>query len=116
MLFAFDSAARTGSFTAAAKELNLTQGAISRQIAALENQLDVILFTRTKKNDTAKRYRQGLCPGNSRRTAAHTECIAKRDDEPTKRYSQPGDFAYLRHTLVDAQDTAIPGTASRDNH
>lgn len=49
MLLAFDSAARTGSFTAAAKELNLTQGAISRQVAALENQLDVTLFTRTKK-------------------------------------------------------------------
>jgi len=46
MMAAFDAAARTGSFTAAARELSLTQGAISRQIAALENQLDVVLFKR----------------------------------------------------------------------
>jgi len=48
MMAAFDAAARTGSFTAAASELNLTQGAISRQISALENQLDVILFKRIR--------------------------------------------------------------------
>ena len=49
MLMAFDSAARMGSFSAAARELNLTQGAISRQIHALENQLDVALFKRAGK-------------------------------------------------------------------
>ena len=49
MLMAFDSAARTGSFSAAARELNLTQGAVSRQIRALENQLDVTLFKRVGK-------------------------------------------------------------------
>ena len=49
MLLAFDSAARTGSFSAAARELNLTQGAISRQVHALENQLDVNLFKRVGK-------------------------------------------------------------------
>jgi DNA-binding transcriptional LysR family regulator len=50
MLVAFDAAARTGSFSAAARELNLTQGAISRQIQALENQLDVLLFKRAQKS------------------------------------------------------------------
>ncbi len=49
MLAAFDAAARTGSFTAAAKELALTQGAISRQITALEQQLSVSLFQRNKQ-------------------------------------------------------------------
>ena len=44
MMAAFDAAAMTGSFTDAARELNLTQGAVSRQVSALENQLDVILF------------------------------------------------------------------------
>ena len=50
MLMALDAAARAGSFTAAARELNLTQGAISRQISALEDQLDVELFERAGKN------------------------------------------------------------------
>ena len=49
MLMALDAAARTGSFTAAARELNLTQGAISRQVSALEDQLDVVLFERAGK-------------------------------------------------------------------
>jgi DNA-binding transcriptional LysR family regulator len=49
MLMALDAAARAGSFTAAARELNLTQGAISRQVSALEDQLDVVLFDRMGK-------------------------------------------------------------------
>ncbi len=49
MLAAFDAAARTGSFTAAAKELALTQGAISRQITVLEQQLSINLFQRHKQ-------------------------------------------------------------------
>ncbi|MBD3221556.1 LysR family transcriptional regulator [bacterium] len=45
-LQAFDAAARAGSFTAAAHELNLTQGAVSKQIIALEDLLGVPLFER----------------------------------------------------------------------
>ncbi len=50
MLLAFDAAARHQSFTRAASELNLTQSAISRQIQALENQLEVRLFERQGKS------------------------------------------------------------------
>ncbi len=46
MLQAFDMAARTGSFTSASRELNITQGAVSKQIIALEEQLGVALFDR----------------------------------------------------------------------
>lgn len=60
MLMAFDAAARTGSFTAAARELNLTQGAVSRQVGALESQLGVVLFERIRKTvqltETGKIY------------------------------------------------------------
>ncbi len=49
MLAAFDAAARTSSFSAAARELNLTQGAISRQIRALESQLGLELFVRYRQ-------------------------------------------------------------------
>lgn len=45
-LRAFEAAARTSSFAAAAAELNLTSGAISYQIRALEAQLGFALFER----------------------------------------------------------------------
>lgn len=48
-LMAFDSAARHESFTKAANELSLTQSAICRQIASLEDFLAVKLFRRTKR-------------------------------------------------------------------
>ena len=50
MLMAFNASARNNSFTEAAKDLNLTQGAISRQVNALELQLGVKLFYRIKKS------------------------------------------------------------------
>lgn len=48
-LLAFDALARSGSFTAAARDLSLTQGAVSRQIAALEAQLGVVLVARESR-------------------------------------------------------------------
>ena len=47
-LSCFDAAARHGSFTRAAQELSLTQGAVSRQVAVLEDFLGLALFTRTR--------------------------------------------------------------------
>lgn len=49
-LSAFEAAARTGSVTAAAVELNLTQSAVSRQIKLLEQQLEVPLFWRERQS------------------------------------------------------------------
>ncbi|MFV3074951.1 LysR substrate-binding domain-containing protein [Niveispirillum fermenti] len=49
LLSAFEAAARTGSITAAARELCLTQSAVSRQIKALEEQLEVELFHRERQ-------------------------------------------------------------------
>ncbi len=46
-LRAFEAAARHGSLTRAAGELNVTHGAISHQIKALETSLDVRLFERS---------------------------------------------------------------------
>ncbi|MDZ5645829.1 LysR family transcriptional regulator [Nitrospirillum sp. BR 11828] len=48
-LVAFEAAARHASFTLAADELNLTQGAVSRQVAQLEAQLGVPLFQRVRQ-------------------------------------------------------------------
>lgn len=48
-LVAFESAARHESFTKAASELSLTQSAVCRQIASLEEFLGVRMFRRTKR-------------------------------------------------------------------
>ena len=48
-LLAFEAAARHESFTRAAEERALTQSAICRQIAALEDFLGVALFRRTRR-------------------------------------------------------------------
>lgn len=49
LLSAFEAAARTQSITAAARELSLTQSAVSRQIKALEEQVGVALFHRERQ-------------------------------------------------------------------
>src|ERR1044071_1083125 len=46
---AFEEAARLSSFSAAARELNLTHGAISRQMKSLETHLGVRLFRRVNR-------------------------------------------------------------------
>lgn len=48
-LRAFESAARLASFTRAARELNVTQGAVSRQIRHLEERLGFALFERADR-------------------------------------------------------------------
>ena len=48
-LRAFEAAARHGSFTEAAKELSLTQGAISYQVRQLESKLEIDLFQRSAR-------------------------------------------------------------------
>jgi len=64
MLAAFDAASRTSSFTIAARELNLTQGAISKQIGALEGLLGVTLFQRAHQSitltETGKAYAKDI--------------------------------------------------------
>lgn len=49
LLHAFEAVARTGSVSVAARELNLTQSAVSRQIKDLEEQLEVELFVRERQ-------------------------------------------------------------------
>src|SRR5215470_7243159 len=49
-LKAFEAAARHESFTRAAQELCLTQGAISQQVKALEADLKIRLFNRDRQS------------------------------------------------------------------
>lgn len=49
LLVAFEAVCRTGGAAAAARELNLTQGTVSRLVQALEAQLGVALFRRERR-------------------------------------------------------------------
>lgn len=48
-LSGFEAASRLGSFTKAAEELRLTQGAVSRQVQQLESHLGLPLFERSRR-------------------------------------------------------------------
>ncbi|MGY5775298.1 LysR substrate-binding domain-containing protein [Rhizobium sp. LEGMi135b] len=69
-LAAFEAGARHGSLTLAAAELNVTPGAISRQIKAIEEDLGVALFVRKSKGVTltapAEELYSALASGFSR--------------------------------------------------
>jgi DNA-binding transcriptional LysR family regulator len=59
-LRAFEAAARHGSFTTAAGELSLTQGAISYQVRNLESKLGITLFQRSARQVTLTPQGQSL--------------------------------------------------------
>jgi LysR family glycine cleavage system transcriptional activator len=76
-LTAFESAARHGSFTRAAAELNLTQGAVSRQIRQLEDQLGAQLFRRVRQRVVLTEAGRGYLL-DVRRTLDHLEVATQR--------------------------------------
>lgn len=82
MLLAFEAAARHMNFTRAAEELSLTQGAISRQVQALEALLDLQLFRRDGKvlalTEVGRSYAQDLAPALARVHGASARALAFR--------------------------------------
>lgn len=79
-LIALEAAARHGSFTRAAEELNLTQGAVSRQIKLLEDRLGLALFLRAGQRviltEAGSFYTGRLRAGLAELAAATAETIA----------------------------------------
>lgn len=61
-LRAFEAAARLGRMSAAADELAVTPGAISRQVRQLEDSLDLQLFEGSKNKPSLTRAGQALLP------------------------------------------------------
>lgn len=72
-LISFEAAARHESFTKAAQELSITQGAICRQIAGLEEFLSVELFRRSRRG--VKLTEAGL--SYSRRVATQLDAVER---------------------------------------
>jgi LysR family transcriptional regulator, glycine cleavage system transcriptional activator len=91
-LRAFEAAARTGSFSAAADKLNLTHGAISRQIAKLENWLGSRLFERGARGVS-------LTPEGQRLYLRTSEAFALIANT-TERWSEPRGAAVVRLTSI----------------
>ncbi|MFJ1339028.1 LysR substrate-binding domain-containing protein [Pseudomonas caricapapayae] len=72
-LVCFEAAARHESFTKASQELSLTQGAVCRQIAGLEEFLNVELFRRSRRG--VKLTEAGL--SYSRRVATQLDAVER---------------------------------------
>lgn len=83
-LHSFAAAARLGSFSRAGDELGLTQSAISRQIAHLEDWLQLRLFDRTGRRvvltTEGRDYAEAIAPALDRIRRATARAIERRPD------------------------------------
>ena len=103
-LKAFEAAARSESFTRAAEELNVTQGAVSHQVKALEEILGVKLFNRERQRliiTEAGREYLAVVRDALDRIAVGTERLVQRQTSGVLTVSTSPDFAakWLVHRL-----------------
>src|SRR3954470_6791601 len=98
-LRAFEAAARSESFTRAAEELCVTQGAVSHQVKALEATLGIKLFNRERQRlvitDAGREY-LGVVRDALDRIAAGTERVLQRQNSGVLTGSTSPDFAAKR--------------------
>ncbi len=93
---AFEAAARSESFTRAAEELNVTQGAISHQVKALETTLGLKLFHRERQRlilTEAGRDYLAIIRDALDQIAAGTERLLQRQQSGVLTVSTSPDFA-----------------------
>ena len=112
-LKAFEAAARSESFTRAAEELSVTQGAVSHQVKALEATLGIKLFVRERQRlaitDAGRDY-LAVVRDALDRIAVGTERLLQRQTSGVLTVSTSPDFAakWLVHRL-DRFAEAHPG-------
>jgi LysR family transcriptional regulator, glycine cleavage system transcriptional activator len=95
-LKAFEAAARSESFTRGAQELNVTQGAVSHQVKALEATLGIKLFNRERQRlvmTEAGRDYLAVVRDALDRIAAGTERLMQRQSAGVLTISTSPDFA-----------------------
>src|SRR3954468_2578894 len=103
-LKAFEAAARHESFTRAAEELCVTQGAVSHQVKALEEELAIKLFNRERQRliitEPGRDY-LGVVRDALDRIAIGTERLLQRQNSGVLTVSTSPDFAakWLVHRL-----------------
>jgi LysR family glycine cleavage system transcriptional activator len=103
-LKAFEAAARYESFTRAAEELNVTQGAVSHQVKALETELGLKLFNRERQRliiTEAGRAYLSVVRDAFDRIASGTERLLQRQNAGALTVSTSPNFAakWLVHRL-----------------
>src|SRR5947207_14853551 len=103
-LKAFEAAARHESFTRAAEELCVTQGAVSHQVKALEAELGIKLFNRERQRliiTEAGREYLAVVRDALDRIAVGTERLVQRQTSGVLTVSTSPDFAakWLVHRL-----------------
>jgi LysR family glycine cleavage system transcriptional activator len=103
-LKAFEAAARSESFTRAAEELCVTQGAVSHQVKALEDTLGLKLFVRERQRlaiTTAGREYLAVVRDALDRIAVGTDRLVQRQTSGALTVSTSPDFAakWLVHRL-----------------
>jgi LysR family glycine cleavage system transcriptional activator len=104
-LKAFEAAARHGSFTRAAEELCVTQGAVSHQVKALEGELGLMLFRRERQRlvitEAGRTYLETVRDAFDR-LAAGTERLLQRQGAGSLTVSSSPNFAakWLVHRLA----------------
>ncbi len=104
-LQAFEAAGRTGSFKAAAAELNVSPSNVSHQIRDLETYLGTLLFSRSGRQVTltreGERYLPALTDGfqRIREASLHTE--------PSVRRLHLGAFPFLANEVIAPRLTEL---------
>src|SRR2546421_7207835 len=120
-LKAFEAAARHESFTRAAEELFVTQGAVSHQVKALEIELGIKLFNRERQRlviTEAGRDYLTVVRDAFDRIAVGTERLLQRQNAGVLTVSTSPDFAAkwlvqrLRHFFEAHARIDLPGSAS----
>ena len=95
-LKAFEAAARSESFTRAAEEFCVTQGAVSHQVKSLEDTLGIKLFNRERQRlvitDAGREYLNVVRDALDR-IAAGTERVLQRQNSGVLTVSTSPDFA-----------------------
>jgi LysR family glycine cleavage system transcriptional activator len=95
-LKAFEAAARSESFTRAAEELHVTQGAVSHQVKALEDTLGLKLFNRERQRliltEAGRNYLTVIRDAFDR-IAVGTERLIQRQESGVLTVSTSADFA-----------------------
>src|SRR5258705_3352353 len=106
----FEAAARSESFTRAAEELCVTQGAVSHQVKSLEDTLGIKLFNRERQRltitDVGREYLNVVRDALDR-IAAGTERVLQRQNSGVLTVSTSPDFA--AKWLVYRLRPVVPG-------